>query len=114
MTVAVDLGRQATKQTNKRTDASTDGLMDRWTDEGPTLIRNLYTFLRKKTPVKQQQKHRLRTNSSLSHYGGLIAFNWRHIFALDCAVVQKQTLNSSHGGFLTNAMHHHRETILSN
>ena len=33
------------------------------------------------------------------------------IFALDSAVVRRQKLFSSHGGFLTNPVNHHRETI---
>ena len=43
--------------------------------------------------------------------GGLNAFYWYQIFALDSAVVEAQTILSSHGGFLTIAMYHHRETI---
>ena len=35
---------------------------------------------------------------------------YRQIFALDSAVVK---MCSSHGGFLTYEMHHHRETIKS-
>ena len=41
--------------------------------------------------------------------GGLNAFYWRQIFDLDSVVVKTQKLLSSHGGFLTNAMHHDRE-----
>ena len=40
---------------------------------------------------------------------GLNAFYWLQIFALDSVVFITQTLFSSHGGFLTYAMHHHRE-----
>ena len=43
--------------------------------------------------------------------GGLNAFYWYQIFALDSAVVEAQKMLSSHGGFLTFAMYHHRETI---
>ena len=39
---------------------------------------------------QQQQNHRLRTDSSLSHCGGLNAFYWRQIFALDSVVVKTQ------------------------
>ena len=46
--------------------------------------------------------------------GSLNALYWRQIFALDSNVVITQKLFSSHGGFLTNAMHLHRETIYSN
>ena len=60
------------------------------------------------TTNPQQQNHRLRKNSSLSHWG-LNTYNWYQIFALDSAVVEAQKLFSSHGGFLTNAMYHHRE-----
>ena len=40
----------------------------------------------------------------------LNAFYWRQIFALDFAFVKEQKMFSSHGGFLTYAMHCHRET----
>ena len=62
-----------------------------------------------------QQDHRLRTDSSLSHRGGgggLNAFYWYQIFALDSAVVEVQEMFSSHGGHLTNAMHHHGVTLI--
>ena len=39
--------------------------------------------------------------------GGLKAFYWYQIFALDSAVVEVQEMFSSHGGHLTNAMYHH-------
>ena len=42
---------------------------------------------------------------------GLNAFYWCQFFALDSFVVKTQKLLSMHGGFLTNAMQHHRETI---
>ena len=45
--------------------------------------------------------------------GGLNAFYWYQIFALDSAVVEVQEMFSSHGGHLTNAMCHHGETFLS-
>ena len=38
--------------------------------------------------------------------GGLNAFYWYRIFALDSAVVEVQEMFSSHGGHLTNAMYH--------
>ena len=57
----------------------------------------------------------LRTYNSLSHRGGggggLNAFYWYQIFALDSAVVEVQEMLSSHGGHLTNAMYHHGETL---
>ena len=40
----------------------------------------------------------------------LNAFYWYQIFALDSAVVETKNMLSSHGGFLTIAMYHHRET----
>ena len=39
--------------------------------------------------------------------GGLNAFYWCQIFALDSAVVEVQEIFSSHGGHLTNSMYHH-------
>ena len=41
---------------------------------------------------QQQQNHRLRTDSSQSHWGGgcLNAFYWYQIFPLDSAVVEAQ------------------------
>ena len=42
--------------------------------------------------------------------GDVNAFYWRKIFALDSFVDKHKNMFSSHGGFLTNAMHHHRET----
>ena len=41
---------------------------------------------------------------------GLNTFYWYQIFALDF-VIKTQKMFSSHGGFLTIAMYHHRETI---
>ena len=43
--------------------------------------------------------------------GDLNAFYWYQIFALDSAVVEVQEMFSSHGGYLTNAMYHHGETL---
>ena len=43
--------------------------------------------------------------------GGLNAFYWYQIFALDSAVVEVQEMFSSHGGHLTNATYHHGETF---
>ena len=64
----------------------------------------------KTTNQQQQQNHCLRTGGSLSHRGGLNAFYWRQISAIESVVVKTKKI-SSHGGFLTNATHHHRETI---
>ena len=64
--------------------------------------------------INKQQNHRLRTDRSLSHRGwggGLNAFYWYQIFALDSAVAEVQEMFSSHGGHLTNAMYHHGETF---
>ena len=60
-----------------------------------------------KTINQQQPKHRLRTDSGLSGGGGLNAFYWRQILALDSVVVKTQKVFCLHGGFLANAMHHH-------
>ena len=43
--------------------------------------------------------------------GGLNAFDWYQIFALDSAVVEVQEKFSSHGSLLTIAMYHHGETL---
>ena len=43
--------------------------------------------------------------------GGLNAFFWYQIFALDSAVVEVQEMFSSHEGHLTNAMYHLGETL---
>ena len=64
----------------------------------------------------KQQNHPLRTDSSQSTggWGGGGFFNpfyWYQIFALDSTVVEAQKMLSSHGGFITIAMYHHRETI---
>ena len=44
--------------------------------------------------------------------GGLNAFYWYQVFALDSAVVEVQEMFSSHGGHLTNAMYDHRIIII--
>ena len=61
------------------------------------------------------RKTKHRTDSNLSHRrgGGLNAFYWYQIFALD-AVVEVQEMFSSHGNLLTNAVYHHGETLSSN
>ena len=63
----------------------------------------------------QQRIYNSRTTTrSQSHWGwggGFKAFYWYQIFALNSAVVEAQNMLSSHGEFLTIAMHHHRETI---
>ena len=53
------------------------------------------------------------TDISLSHWGGggVYAFYKYQISALDSTVVEAQKMLSSHGGFLTIAMYHHKETI---
>ena len=43
--------------------------------------------------------------------GGLNAFYWYQIFALDSVVVEVQEMFSWHGGHLTKAMYHHGETL---
>ena len=79
----------------------------------PTQYLNTHREVHK-TINQQQQNHRRRMDSSLSHRGGgggLKCIYWRLIFALDYVVVNTQKKFSSHRSFLTNAMHHHRETI---
>ena len=80
--------------------------------------QSTYTFTSVINTIKQQQNHRLRTDSSLSHRGGgggvLNAYNWCQIFTLNSVVVKTQKMFSSHGGFLTNAMNNHAETLESN
>ena len=44
--------------------------------------------------------------------GGLNAFYWYQIFAVDSAVVEVQEMFSSDGGLLTNAMYHHGNTLI--
>ena len=43
--------------------------------------------------------------------GGGAGLKCIYIFALDSAVVEVQEMFSSHGGLLTNAMHHNGETF---
>ena len=43
--------------------------------------------------------------------GGLNAFYWNQIVALDSAVVEGQEMFSSHKGHVANAMYHHGETL---
>ena len=43
--------------------------------------------------------------------GGVNAFYWYRIFALDSAVVELQEIFSSHGSLLSIAMYHHGETL---
>ena len=45
--------------------------------------------------------------------GGLNAFYWYQIFALDAPVVEVQEMFSSHGGLLTHAMYHHGKTQIN-
>ena len=52
-----------------------------------------------------------RTAAQTTGGGGLNAFYWFQIFALDSAFVEAQKMISSHAGFLSIAMCHHRETI---
>ena len=62
---------------------------------------------------QQQQNNRLRTNSSLSHWGGggVNAFYWYQSFGLVSTVVEVQEMLSSHGDLLTIAMYHHGKTL---
>ena len=65
---------------------------------------------------KQQQNHHFRMDSGPKPLGGeggggLNAYFWYQIFALDSPVVEAQKMLSWHGGLLTNAMYHHGETL---
>ena len=44
------------------------------------------------TTNQQQQNHRFRTDSRLSHLGGSNAFNWLQIFAIEYVVVKTQKI----------------------
>ena len=95
---------QDIKETNlyRRTDGRTHGQRD---NSIPTTNKG------KTTMNQQQQNHRLRRDSSMSHQRAY----WYQIFALDSAVVKIQRMFSSQRGcLLTIAMYHHGETILSN
>ena len=72
----------------------------------PTMgvTRNKKSTTTKPPPSSRQQPKPLGV-------GGLNAFYWYQIFALDSAVVEVQEMFSSHGGHLTNAMYHHGETF---
>ena len=62
-----------------------------------------------RTTNQQQHNHRLK-DCSQSHLGFKYILLAPNIFAQEYVVVKTQKLVSSHGGFLTNAMHHHRES----
>ena len=70
---------------------------------------------RKESNQTKSKSNRLRTYSSLSHRGGggggLNAFCWYQIFALDSAVDKVKEMLSSHGNLLTIAMYHHGEAL---
>ena len=65
------------------------------------------------TDKHQAPTHQLKlyVRAVIESEGGLNAFYWYQIFALDSAVVEVQEMFSSHGGHLTNAMYHHGETL---
>ena len=74
--------------------------------------KNLHKQLeQQKTMNQQQQNHRLRTGSLKATGGGVNAYYWYQILAQDSVVVKTFNFFSSHGGFLTYAMYHHREAI---
>ena len=66
------------------------------------------TFNRKSTTTEPPPKNGQQPKPP----GGLNAFYWYQIFALDYAVVEVQEMFSSHGGHLTRAMYHHGEINL--
>ena len=51
----------------------------------------------------------METSPSHWGWGGLNAFYWYQIIGLDSDVVKSQKMLSLHGGFLSNAMLHHRK-----
>ena len=63
----------------------------------------------------KQQVNNIRTTalerSAALATGGLNAFYWYQIFALDSAAVEVQEMFSSHGSLLTIAIYHHGETL---
>ena len=61
--------------------------------------------------MNQQQEPSPQNGQQPKSRRGLNALYWRQIFTLDSVAVKTQKMFSSHGGFLTYAMHNHRETI---
>ena len=64
-----------------------------------------------KQKVNNNRTTALERTAAQATGGGLNAFYWYQIFALDSAVVEVQKMFSSHGGHLTNAMYHHGKTL---
>ena len=83
-----------------------------WTQSNAQNVKQL------QDPTMRQHQQRINYNRTTAFertaakaYGGIKEFYWYQIFALDSAVVEAQEMFSSHGGFLTIVMYHHRETI---
>ena len=84
-----------------------------WTQRNTTTKHRLITESHNGS-INQQQTNTNRTleRTSAKAAGGLNAFYWYQTFTLDYALLKRML--SSHGGYLSNSMYHHRETIISN
>ena len=62
---------------------------------------------------QQQQNHHIRIDSSLSHWLGEAKMHFTGIksFPYVLLLLKHKKMISSYGGFLTNAMYHHRKLI---
>ena len=69
-----------------------------------------------KQQINNNRTTALERTSALATEGGgcLNVFNWHQIFALDFLLLLKYKLVYLTWSFLTNIVHHHRETIKSN
>ena len=82
--------------------------------------RNNKTMTKQRIPHKQWEQQRINRTKlpewaaaqATGRGGGLNAFYQQKTFALASIIVKGQNLISSHGGFQTIALHHHRETKL--
>ena len=88
MTIAVDLGRKATKQTNKQKQTSSARI-----DDYQNRRYTKYCILKQGSNTKLSNNNLTtvleRTSAEVTD--GLRAFYWRQIFALDSAVVKTQS-----------------------
>ena len=75
------------------------------------IITDSHNGSNNKQKVNNNRTTALERTAAEATLGGLNAFYWYQIFALDSAVVEVQEMFSSHGGLLTNAMYHHGETL---
>ena len=112
-------GRQ-TKQSNQLSLPHQDDCKTRMDIKLRTAKHRTITGSHNGSNNKQQANNNNRTSAKNGQQpkplvqggGGLSAFYWYQIFALDSAVVEVQDMSSSHGS-LTTAMYH-GETLLSN